>query len=90
MSNRRLGAQQKTEKTKVVAPSVRESTYKQPTKGFKLTKTEADNLAKLTKTLRLDTGENVTDNKVVRALTYLVDDPKIVKALSAVIVKQLS
>ncbi|MGI0120441.1 hypothetical protein [Zooshikella sp. RANM57] len=57
---------------------------------MKLTKTESENLEKLTKLLRTETGENVTDNKTLRALTYLADDPNVVEALAEVIRKQLS
>ncbi|MBU2708430.1 hypothetical protein KCM76_20725 [Zooshikella marina] len=93
MFNRRLGVKPKPKAvptSTVTEQSSRESTYKRPTKGVKLTKTESENLEKLTKLLRVETGENVTDNKTLRALTYLADDPNVVEALAEVIRKQLS
>ena len=97
MSNRRLGPTNKTTvqqvapaSTSPVISKAKQSTYKRSTLGFKFTEEEEDNLKKMTKDLRQITGENVSNNKVARALTYMHDDDVVLKRLATIIQQRLS
>lgn len=89
MSNRRLGSPVDVKKSpnseKKVSSSKRMTTYNQPTKGVKLTEYELNLIEDSIVKLRDLTGKNITFSKVVRSMSYLLEDEQTLKQLSHII-----
>ena len=88
MSNRRLGvtsASKKSEKKSSSDSDQRLTTYNQPTKGVKFNQYERELVEKSISTLRDATGDNVTFSKVIRSLSYMLEEKDVISKLGVIL-----
>mgnify|MGYP000918971724 CR=1 FL=1 len=93
MSNRRLGppinVNKKSDDEVKEVSTKRMTTYNQPTKGVKLTEYELSLVEESIAKLRDVTGKNITFSKVIRSMSYLLEDDSTIVKLSSIITNRI-